>query len=53
MSLHPAVSNGRYDVDKLRQDFPALTLQVYGKPLVHLDNAASAPIPIVVLNCIA
>ena len=37
---HPAVKNGSYDVEKVRADFPALAMQVYGKPLVYLDNAA-------------
>ena len=48
--MHPAVSNGSYDVDKLRADFPALAMQVYGKPLVYLDNAASAQKPQAVLD---
>ncbi len=48
--IHPAVANGKLDVAKLRQDFPALALQVYGKPLVYLDNAASAQKPLAVLN---
>lgn len=47
---HPAVANGSYDVTKLRADFPALAMQVYGKPLVYLDNAASAQKPKVVLE---
>jgi cysteine desulfurase/selenocysteine lyase len=47
---HPAVSHGGYDVDRIRKDFPALTLQVYGKPLVYLDNAATAQKPVSVLN---
>lgn len=42
---HPAVSNGSYDVAKVREDFPALALKVYGKDLVYLDNAASAQKP--------
>jgi cysteine desulfurase / selenocysteine lyase len=50
MSTHPAVVNGAYDVNRLREDFPALALKVYGKPLVYLDNAASAQKPSVVLN---
>ncbi len=29
-----------YDVDRIRADFPILSLPVYGKPLVYLDNAA-------------
>jgi cysteine desulfurase/selenocysteine lyase len=47
---HPAVSNGSYDVAKIRVDFPALAMQVYGKPLVYLDNAASAQKPQAVLD---
>jgi cysteine desulfurase/selenocysteine lyase len=50
MSTHPAVSNGSYDVARLRQDFPALALEVYGKKLVYLDNAASAQKPNAVLD---
>ena len=48
--MHPAVSNGSYDVAKIRADFPALAMQVYGKPLVYLDNAASAQKPKQVLD---
>jgi cysteine desulfurase / selenocysteine lyase len=47
---HPAVKNGSYDVGKIRADFPALAMQVYGKPLVYLDNAASAQKPQAVLD---
>src|SRR5690242_20429431 len=48
--MHPAVSNGSYDVVTIRSDFPALALKVYGKPLVYLDNAASAQKPKAVLD---
>ncbi len=48
--MHPAVANGSYDVDRIRADFPALALRVYGKPLVYLDNAASAQKPKAVLD---
>ena len=48
--MHPAVSNGSYDVAKIRADFPALAMSVYGKPLVYLDNAASAQKPQSVLD---
>jgi cysteine desulfurase / selenocysteine lyase len=34
-----------FDVDKIRADFPALSMHVYGQPLVYLDNAASAQKP--------
>src|SRR5271165_1317222 len=50
MSTHPAVLNGAYDVDRVREDFPALAMQIYGKPLVYLDNAASAQKPKAVLD---
>ncbi|MGY8631682.1 cysteine desulfurase [Bradyrhizobium sp. 14AA] len=50
MSTNPAVKNGAYDVARVRQDFPALAMQVYGKPLVYLDNAASAQKPSAVLD---
>src|ERR1700742_4742505 len=49
-ALHPAVSNGSYDVNRIREDFPILGMQVYGKPLVYLDNAASAQKPKAVLD---
>src|SRR2546430_2276809 len=45
MTMHPAVSNGAYDVDRIREDFPILAMEVYGKPLIYLDNAASAQKP--------
>ncbi|KRQ15466.1 cysteine desulfurase [Bradyrhizobium manausense] len=50
MTTHPAVKNGAYDVARVRQDFPALAMQVYGKKLVYLDNAASAQKPSAVLD---
>ncbi len=48
--MHPAVSNGSYDVAAIRKDFPILATQVYGKPLIYLDNAASAQKPKAVLD---
>jgi cysteine desulfurase/selenocysteine lyase len=42
-------ANG-YDVEKVRSDFPILSREVYGKPLVYLDNAASAQKPRAVLD---
>ena len=48
--MHPAVSNGAYDVGRIRKDFPILAMQVYGKPLIYLDNAASAQKPQAVLD---
>jgi cysteine desulfurase/selenocysteine lyase len=49
-AMHPAVTNGAYDVNRIRADFPALAIQPYGKPLVYLDNAASAQKPRAVLD---
>src|SRR5919201_7012623 len=49
-TMHPAVTNGAYDVNRIREDFPILAMQVYGKPLVYLDNAASAQKPRAVLD---
>ena len=34
-----------FDVERIRADFPILSLQVNGKPLVYLDNAASSQMP--------
>ncbi len=34
-----------FDVDRIRADFPILKLQIDGKPLVYLDNAASSQMP--------
>jgi len=39
-----------FDVHKIRADFPILSKTVYGKPLVYLDNAASAQKPKSVLD---
>src|SRR5438105_2908475 len=50
MTMHRAVTNGAYDVDRIREDFPILAMQIYGKPLIYLDNAASAQKPKAVLD---
>ena len=36
---------GAFDVERIRADFPILKLQIDGKPLVYLDNAASSQMP--------
>ncbi|KZL17580.1 Cysteine desulfurase [Pseudovibrio axinellae] len=41
-----------YDVEKVRKDFPILSTEVYGKPLVYLDNGASAQKPMAVIDAI-
>ena len=42
-----------YDVEKIRRDFPILSREVNGKPLVYLDNGASAQKPQVVIDAIS
>ena len=39
-----------YDINKIREDFPILAREVYGKPLVYLDNAATTQKPLSVLD---
>ena len=39
-----------FDVKKIREDFPILSREVYGKPLVYLDNAATTQKPLCVLD---
>lgn len=41
-----------YDVEEIRKDFPILSRQIHGKPLVYLDNGASAQKPQVVIDAI-
>ena len=41
-----------YDVERVRQDFPILSREVYGKPLVYLDSGASAQKPHVVIDAV-
>ena len=41
-----------YDVTKIRSDFPILSREVNGKPLVYLDNGASAQKPRVVIDAV-
>ena len=41
-----------FDVNKIRQDFPILSREVQGKPLVYLDNGASAQKPQVVIDAV-
>lgn len=41
-----------YDLDAVRRDFPILARQVNGRPLVYLDNGASAQKPQVVIDAI-
>jgi len=50
MSTAVREARAAYDVDAIRQDFPILGTKVYGKPLVYLDNAASAQKPLAVID---
>ncbi len=42
-----------FDVKKIREEFPILSREVYGKPLVYLDNGATAQKPRQVIECVA
>lgn len=42
-----------FDVNKIREDFPALHQEIYGKPLVYFDNAATTQKPIQVIDRIS
>ncbi|MBN9244108.1 MAG: cysteine desulfurase [Mesorhizobium sp.] len=50
--MDKAVETLPYDVEAIRRDFPILAREVYGKPLVYLDNGASAQKPQVVLDAV-
>jgi cysteine desulfurase/selenocysteine lyase len=43
--LQAAKRAGALDVGRIRADFPILNLEVNGKPLAYLDNAASSQMP--------
>ncbi len=45
-----AHTSTQFDVEQIRADFPILKLQVKGKPLVYLDNAASSQMPYQVID---
>ena len=42
-----------YDIEAVRRDFPILARQINGKPLVYLDNGASAQKPQVVIDAVS
>ena len=50
MSTTTKARGAGYDVAKVRGDFPILSRSVHGKPLVYLDNAASAQKPQAVIE---
>jgi len=45
-------SSGAYDIERIRADFPILGQQIYDRPLVYLDNGASAQKPRAVIDSI-
>lgn len=42
-----------YDIEKIRADFPILSREVHGKPLVYLDNGASSQKPKAVIDAVS
>jgi cysteine desulfurase / selenocysteine lyase len=50
MNAMTPTNRASYDVASIRADFPILFREVYGKPLVYLDNGASAQKPRAVLE---
>jgi len=52
MSVLTSVISAGFDVDKVREDFPVLKQRIHGKPLVYLDNAATAQKPFAVIDAI-
>jgi cysteine desulfurase / selenocysteine lyase len=43
----------KFDIDKIRKDFPSLHQSIYGKSLVYLDNAATSQKPKPVIDAIS
>ena len=50
---HSPIVDSGFDVERLRRDFPILRETIHGKPLVYLDNAATAQKPDAVIEAIA
>lgn len=48
-----AIKKKMFDPNKIREQFPILSTQVYGKPLVYLDNAATTQKPRCVIDAIS
>ena len=47
------MSTDTFDIDAIRADFPILHREVHGKPLVYLDNGASAQKPQQVIDAVS
>ncbi|HWB82826.1 MAG TPA: cysteine desulfurase [Bryobacteraceae bacterium] len=52
MKTLDSVISAEFDVERLREDFPILKQKIYGKPLVYLDNAATAQKPRAVIDSV-
>ncbi|QSA95646.1 cysteine desulfurase [Methylococcus sp. EFPC2] len=50
--MNAQLKPAQFDVARIRADFPILAESIHGKPLVYLDNAASAQKPRAVLDAI-
>jgi len=48
-----APATAALDVERLREDFPILSRQIRGKPLVYLDNAATSQKPLAVIEAVS
>jgi cysteine desulfurase/selenocysteine lyase len=46
------MASGKFDVARVRLDFPILSQKVHGKPLVYFDNGATSQKPLCVINAI-
>ncbi|MEM6581462.1 MAG: cysteine desulfurase [Pseudomonadota bacterium] len=53
MSIQQAATHQRFDVQRIRKDFPILDQQINGHPLTYLDNAATTQKPECVIEAIA
>jgi len=49
----PTTEKTTFDVESVRRDFPILSREIHGKPLVYLDNAASAQKPETVIDAMS
>jgi cysteine desulfurase/selenocysteine lyase len=52
-SVKARTAGAAFDAERVRRDFPILQQQVHGKPLVYLDNAATAQKPRAVIDAIS
>ncbi|MBB3951090.1 cysteine desulfurase [Aureimonas jatrophae] len=52
MTVETLARADHFDVEAIRRDFPILSKEIYGKPLVYLDNGASAQKPEAMLDAV-